>query len=62
MRLRILSDLHVEVAPFDAAHVPADLVVLALNEAAAPALESGLQRLVQATPANASPAAATPES
>ncbi|MEK9776737.1 MAG: metallophosphoesterase, partial [Quisquiliibacterium sp.] len=29
MRLRILSDLHVEVAPFDAAHVPADLVVLA---------------------------------
>jgi len=40
----------------------ADLVVLALNEAAAPALESGLQRLVQATPAKASPAAATPES
>ncbi|QNI97626.1 cobalamin biosynthesis protein CobW [Synechococcus sp. RS9902] len=39
----------------------ADLVVLALNEAAAPALESGLQRLVQATPAKASPAAATPE-
>ena len=31
----------------------ADLVVLALNEAAAPALESGLQRLVQATPAKA---------
>ena len=40
----------------------ADLVVLALNEAAAPALESGLQRLVQATPAKASTAAATPES
>ncbi|AII49543.1 GTPase [Synechococcus sp. KORDI-52] len=40
----------------------ADLVVLALNEAAGPALESGLQRLVQATPAKASPAAATPES
>ncbi len=40
----------------------ADLVVLALNEAAAPALESGLQTLVQATPAKASPAAATPES
>ena len=40
----------------------ADLVVLALNEAAAPALESSLQRLVQATPAKASPAAATPES
>ena len=40
----------------------ADLVVLALNEAAAPALESGLQRLVQATPAKARPAAATPES
>ena len=40
----------------------ADLVVLALNEAAAPALEAGLQRLVQATPAKASPAAATPES
>ena len=40
----------------------ADLVVLALNEAAAPDLESGLQRLVQATPAKASTAAATPES
>mgnify|MGYP000237176066 CR=1 FL=1 len=40
----------------------ADLVVLAFNEAASPALESGLQRLVQATPAKASPAAATPES
>ena len=40
----------------------ADLVVLALNEAAAPALESSPQRLVQATPAKASPAAATPES
>ena len=40
----------------------ADLGVLALNEAAAPDLESGLQRLVQATPAKASTAAATPES
>ena len=40
----------------------ADLVVLALNKAAASAVESSLQRLVQATPAKASPAAATPES
>ena len=40
----------------------ADLVVLALNNAAASAVESSLQRLVQATPAKASPAAATPES
>ena len=55
-----------EAAPSDAWRPDqgcgADLVVLALNEAAAPALESGLQRLVQATPAKASPAAATPES
>ena len=40
----------------------ADLVVLALNKAAASAVEGSLQRLVQATPAKASPAAATPES
>ena len=40
----------------------ADLVVLALNKAAASAVESSLQRLVQATPAKASTAAATPES
>ena len=40
----------------------ADLVVLALNKAAASVLESSLQRLVQATPAKASTAAATPES
>ncbi len=40
----------------------ADLVVLALTNDASSALESSLQRLVQATPANASPAAATPES
>ncbi|MCB4427814.1 cobalamin biosynthesis protein CobW [Synechococcus sp. MU1643] len=40
----------------------ADLVVLALNKAAASAVESTLQRLVQATPAKASTAAATPES
>ena len=40
----------------------ADLVVLALNKAAASAVESRLQRLVQATPAKASIAAATPES
>jgi cobalamin biosynthesis protein CobW len=40
----------------------ADLVVLALNKAAASAVESSLQRLVQATPAKASPAAATPDS
>ena len=40
----------------------ADLVVLALNKAAASVLESSLQRLVQATPAKASPAAATPDS
>ena len=55
-----------EAAPSDAWRPDqgcgADLVVLALNEAAAPALESSLQRLVQATPAKASPAAATPES
>ena len=55
-----------EAAPSHAWHPDqgcgADLVVLSLNEAAAPALESGLQRLVQATPAKASPAAATPES
>ena len=40
----------------------ADLVVLALNNTAASAVETALQRLVQATPAKASPAAATPES
>ena len=40
----------------------ADLVVLALNKAAASAVESSLQRLVEATPAKASTAAATPES
>ena len=40
----------------------ADLVVLALNKAAASAVESSLQRLVQATPAKASTAAARPES
>ena len=40
----------------------ADLVVLALNKAAASAVETGLQRLVQATPAKASTAAATLES
>ena len=40
----------------------ADLVVLALNKAAASTVESSVQRLVQATPAKASTAAATPES
>jgi cobalamin biosynthesis protein CobW len=40
----------------------ADLVVLALNNTAASAVESSLQRLVQATPARASTAAAAPES
>ena len=40
----------------------ADLVVLALNNTAASAVESALQRLVQATPARASTAAAAPES
>ena len=40
----------------------ADLVVLALNKAAASAVEISLQRLVQATPAKASTAAAMPES
>ena len=40
----------------------ADLVVLALTNVAFSAVESSLQRLVQATPARAVPAAATPES
>ena len=40
----------------------ADLVVLALSNVAFSAVESSLQRLVQATPARAVPAAATPES
>ena len=40
----------------------ADLVVLALNNSAATAVESSLQRLAQATPAKASRAAAMPES
>ena len=40
----------------------ADLVVLALNNAASTAVETNLQRLVQATPAKARTAAATPES
>ncbi len=40
----------------------ADLVVLALTNVAFSAVESSLQRLVQATPAKAVPAAATPES
>ena len=40
----------------------ADLVVLALTKVASSAVETSLQRLVQATPAKASPAAATPES
>ena len=40
----------------------ADLVVLALNNTAASAVETALQRLVQATPAKASTAAAAPGS
>ena len=55
-----------EVAPSHAwrpeAGCGADLVVLALNNSAASAVESSLQRLVQATPAKARTAAATPES
>ena len=39
----------------------ADLVVLAFNKAAASAVETSLQRLVHATPAKASTAAATLE-